>query len=83
MGGRNDAFASPVWAQNHVALSTCPKSFITAESQSLVEDFFMRRQLGGLWAADLTAKQADAFVVLGRELQSERNDGKRSARETV
>ena len=68
MGGRDDANASPVWARSGVAISTCPKSYISAESQSLVEDFLVRGRLGGIRAGELSARQVDAFVLLEREL---------------
>jgi hypothetical protein len=41
----------------------------------MVEDFFARRRLGGIRAGELTAKEAEAFVILENELARERNDG--------
>lgn len=49
----------------------------------MVEDFFARRRLGGIRVSELTAKEAEAFVILENELASERNDGQHSARSTV
>ncbi len=83
MGGCDDTGSPPVWARRRVAISTCPKSYIRAESHSLVEEFFVRRRLGGIRAGELTAKQAEAFVILENELAAERNDGQRSARQAV
>ena len=83
MGGRDDPDAPPVWARKHVAIATCPKSYISAESQSLVEEFFVRRRLGGIRAAELSARQADAFVLLEHELARETIDAERSTRQAV
>ncbi len=37
-----DAGGPLVWARRDVALRTCPKPYITAESQTLVEEFLVR-----------------------------------------
>lgn len=50
----------------------CPKSYVTAESVGLVEAFLVRRQLGGTGVEELSARQAEAFMVLERELEKER-----------
>jgi len=34
----------------------------------MLEDFLVRRRLGGLWNEDLTARQVEAFVLLEREI---------------
>ena len=70
----------PVWARKDVALDTCPKSYITAESQTLVEEFFIRRRLGGFDWRELSARQVEAFVILESALQVERNDGQQHTR---
>jgi len=66
----------PVWARKQVALDTCPKPYITAESHSLLEEFFVWRQLGVLDGETLSARHADAFAVLEKELAAERNDSR-------
>lgn len=58
----------PVWARNNIALNTCPKSYISAESEALVEEFLVWRRLGGVHLAELSARQVDAFMVLDRAL---------------
>ena len=83
MGGSDDPAAAPVWVRANVAVSTCPKSYISSESQSLVEEFWIRRRLGGIRAAELTARQADAFVLLEHELLGGRQNGQCGAREAV
>ena len=60
-----------VWARKQVALRTCPKSYVSAESLALVEEFLVRRKLGGLEFERLTARQVEAFVILQSALESE------------
>jgi hypothetical protein len=55
---------------------TCPKSYITAESEGLVEEFLVRRRLGGVRFEELSARQVEAFLILDKELR----DGQRSTR---
>ena len=38
----------PIWARNDVVLFTCPKSYVTSESETLVEEFFVRRRMGAI-----------------------------------
>jgi hypothetical protein len=56
-------------------VSECPKSYISAESMVFVEDFSFRRRFGQMDPARLTARQADAFMVLESELAREIKDG--------
>jgi hypothetical protein len=75
-----DADAPLVWARRDVSLSTCPKPYITAESQTLVEEFFVRRRLRGMDFAELSARQVEAFVILERALIAGMNDGQHNTR---
>jgi hypothetical protein len=61
-----------VWARKDVVIGSCPKSYVTAQSEGLVEEFFVRRRLGGLGIEGLSARQAEAFVVLEQALAGER-----------
>ncbi|HWB86042.1 MAG TPA: hypothetical protein VG675_18005 [Bryobacteraceae bacterium] len=72
--------ASVVWGRKHVMLRTCPKSFITADSLAFVEEFFVRRRLGGFNAEELSGRQADAFVILETEFAAESNNGQQHTR---
>jgi hypothetical protein len=69
-----------VWARRNVSLDTCPKPYITAESQSLVEEFLVRRRLQTFGGEELSARQVEAFVILEKELTAEMNDGRHNAR---
>lgn len=73
--GPETAGTTIVWARKDVALTTCPKSFITGESETLLEEFFVHRRLGGPQASDLSARQVEAFAILETALAAERNDG--------
>ena len=59
-----------------MAIEECPKSYITAESEGLVEDFLVRRRLGGMNFEGLSARQVEAFLLLeealGREVAAKR-----------
>ena len=65
-----------MWARRDVATGQCPVSYVTAESVGLVEEFLVRRQLGGMGLERLSARQAEAFVVLEREMERERAAGR-------
>jgi hypothetical protein len=54
-----------------VSLDTCPKPYITAESISLLEEFFVRRRLPAFDENDLTARQVQAYTILEQELAAE------------
>ena len=66
-----------------VSLRTCPKSYVTAESQTLVEEFFIRRRLGSVDFAQLTAKQVEAFVILEKALAAEMKNAQHNTREAL
>lgn len=61
-------------------LDTCPKPYITAESQSLMEEFFVRRRLRAFEGTELSARQVEAFVILEKELAAEMTDGPHNSR---
>src|ERR1019366_4255379 len=63
LSAKAGAPARLVWARRNVQLDTCPKPYITAESQSMVEGFFVRRRLGTFDREDLSARQVEAFVI--------------------
>jgi len=62
-----------VWAKGNVGLETCPKSYVTAESQSLVEEFFVLRRLRWCDGEERSARQVEAFMILENELVAELN----------
>ena len=69
-----------MWIRKTAVLGCCPNSFITTESELLVEEYFVRKRLGGLDFEELSARQVEAFVILERALGEERDNGQHSTR---
>ena len=69
-----------MWARKTVAINSCPKSYITAESEGLVEEFLVRRRLNGINFGELSARQVEAFLVLEQALAAEDTAGRRTER---
>jgi len=65
----------PVWARGNVVSFHCPKSVITAESLTFLEQFQIWKTLSGLDLFSLEARTADAFLLLERECRKEAKDG--------
>jgi hypothetical protein len=64
-----------VWARKGVAVSRCPKSLITGDSLSFIEDYQTRKVLGGLGDVnELPARKADAFILLEQLVGKERSN---------
>ena len=80
MGAKEQDGGRPVWARADVATATCPKSYITAESVGWVEEFLVRRRLGGIKFEELTARQVEAFLILEKALAGEMKHGEHSRR---
>jgi len=72
-----------VWARRGVALRTCPKSYITAESETWLEEFYVRRRLGARDFTSLSARQVEAFVILEKALAGEMRDVQQDARQDL
>jgi hypothetical protein len=67
----HDRRGVPVWARKTVATESCPKSYVTAESEGMVEDFLVRRRLGGMNFGELSARQVEGFLILEQALAAE------------
>jgi hypothetical protein len=80
LGYGDEPVGPPVWAAKNVVLHTCPKSFITSESQALLEEFLVRRRLGAIEIRDLSAKQVEAFALLEKALSARMRDGQQHRR---
>ena len=61
-----------VWVRGRAAAEECPKSLVTPESIELVEKFFAGKIAG---VAELTAREADAWLVLEQEWRAEQAHG--------
>ena len=73
----------PVWVRKTAALGTCPTSYITAESESLIEEFFVRKRLGASDFDGLSARQIEAFVILEQALAQETDNGHHNTRRAL
>jgi hypothetical protein len=69
-----------VWARRNVTLDTCPKPYITTESLSLLEEFFLRRRFRAFPVEELSARQVEAFLILKKELAADFESGTRGER---
>jgi hypothetical protein len=63
----------PVWVRRNVMVTSCPRSYISAESLSYVEAFFVWKAGGPQSLFDLPARLAEAFLILEREWRGELN----------
>lgn len=64
-----------MWARGQVICTQCPKSLISAESLSFLEQFRIWKAGGGESLLSLDAKSADAVLVLEQEWQKESERG--------
>jgi hypothetical protein len=72
-----------VWARRGASLTSCPKSYVTGDSLTLVEEFLVRRRVGGTGFAELSARQVEAFAILENELSTETRNGQDHTREVT
>lgn len=73
-GWHADACTGPervVWARRGVALTTCPRSFISADSEAWIEQYYGFKRFGVPNAMELPARTAHALLLLDQELQKE------------
>ena len=63
-----------VWARGRVGTEECPRSFVSAASVGFVEKYFARKMMD---LGDVTAREAEAFAIVERELRMEQANGQR------
>lgn len=80
MTGDCDEAGPPVWGRGGLLVWRCPRSFVTAESEVLLEDFLSRRRLGRFDIRELSAREVDAFAILEHEFRQERQNGQQNTR---
>jgi hypothetical protein len=64
-----------VWARRGVVAAECPKSYITSESLTWIEEFHVRKLFGFGDVTNLPARAVDAFCTLEKEILAERVHG--------
>lgn len=62
-----------VWARKEVATDTCPKSLITGQSVTWMEEFLVWRRLGQALPDTADARTVEAFLILQEETTREIN----------
>ena len=72
-----------VWARGGIAMTRCPRSSITAESETAVEEFLIWKRVGAAAAGELTARQVEAFVILENAMEREKRNGDGHTRDAV
>jgi hypothetical protein len=74
---------APVWARKDVSVDSCPKSYVTGDSQARLEEFLVLRRIGGLRPEELSARQVEAFAILENEMTREVNHAQHESRPAV
>jgi hypothetical protein len=64
-----------IWARRGVSLTTCPTSYVSPDSISLLEDFHAWKLFGTTDFYQLSARTVEAIFTLENELRQERDDG--------
>ena len=80
---RRCAFSAPeslgpshvVWARGNVAIDVCPRSVITPQSVSWLEQYYLWKRFGARDYEELEARTVEAFLLLEEELIKEEKHG--------
>ena len=65
-----------VWIRKGALAEECPKTLVTGESLSLLEEFFVRSRFRMTDEMEMAARKVDAFLVLREEMDREERDVK-------
>ena len=63
-----------IWARRSTAVTSCPTSYITAESSALLEEFHAWKLFGAKDLYRLPARLVEAIFILENEMRAENND---------
>jgi hypothetical protein len=74
MTAAKDSDPRPVWSRSRVHTFNCPKSFITADSVTLLEEYWAWKRAGGVSYLALEARALEAFALLDSELRKEHSE---------
>jgi hypothetical protein len=72
--------ARPIWTRKRISTDRCPKSVVSAQSLTWLEEFFVWRKLRGEFDIDAEARKVEAFLILEAELEAEQHDGQQQTR---
>jgi len=70
----HDSEPRPVWSRRGVHTYSCPKSFISPGSVTLLEEYWAWKRAGGVSYLELEARTLEAFTVLESELLKEQSE---------
>jgi hypothetical protein len=59
-----------------VAVDVCPKSLVTAQSLTWLEEYWVMRKLRQPLSSELPARQIEAFLILEDEILVEERDAR-------
>jgi hypothetical protein len=65
---------APVWAHRNVVCMSCPKTFVSAQSLTWLDEFRYWQRLGGSGYLDAEAKKMDAFLLIEAELAAQKTE---------
>jgi hypothetical protein len=54
-----------------VATEICPKSLITGQSLTWVEEFLLWRKCGQVWPQNMNTRKLEAFLILQEQMDAE------------
>jgi hypothetical protein len=63
-----------IWARARVSTTSCPVSYVTAESRTLIEEFYGWKLLGVSSYDHIPARVAEAIFILEDQLSTERDN---------
>jgi len=69
------AATRPVWLRKTVTSDECPRSYVTSDSETWLEEYHLWRFGGKPDLLSYSAKSAEAFTILESELLKERDNG--------
>ena len=69
--------ASVVWARRRVSMNECPRSYVTADSQTWIEYYYAARYFGVADMYALPATTVDAICTIEGEINEEKRHGDR------
>lgn len=63
-----------IWARGRISVTSCPTSYVTAESVALLEEFHAWKLMGAADLYRMPARVVEAIFILENELRLEKSD---------
>lgn len=74
LASTDDGREQVIWARGRISITSCPTSYITAESQALLEEFHAWKLIGAVDLYHMPARVVEAIFILENELRLEQYD---------